>query len=352
MTSIEGSPSSLDNGEFAPFPQSRRFLHRVPRVNVVELKTPVALANFPRLRQRCGGVNGAALPTIERGTTPGVPFDQCSLSTVDSGSSTSHRRRKKYTTTTVTTTTITKIMLPHMRQVVLFDDTNTTDSNTIRRVMEGERSDIMPNQNGSLNTEAAGTLNNVNQNYAFRPVEDQPPDSVGVEPNVPRLPIAMANRRQPHSLPSVSNSTAPQTPPPPLRSPHVEKGELAAYAGGALSQMPTGDTGQQPWVISNKTASMTSSVTHRHPAVKPFRGNGSQQLSTNPSTTLQPNGNPHQVEEPFLVEPQEAATPPHSRHLRFMDTTPGEHNTGLGEPLMRPWILNEERDENEWHAVG
>ncbi|KAH8608838.1 hypothetical protein ERJ75_001228300 [Trypanosoma vivax] len=106
-----------------------RRLHglRIPYADAIEPQMPAIFINSshdnPHQQRDPERVSTSvlSLPTFERGTNSGIPFDTCSLSTVGGGSERKHRRVRRRTTTVVTTTTITKILLPSPSHLALLD---------------------------------------------------------------------------------------------------------------------------------------------------------------------------------------------------------------------------------------
>ncbi|RNF01957.1 uncharacterized protein Tco025E_08482 [Trypanosoma conorhini] len=338
--------------------------HRLPSVEALEMEIPVVLSNFPRVRQRGGGgsVSGPSRrETIERGNPVGVPFDQWSLSTIGGDSAaTTHRRRKKYTTTTVTTTTVTKILLPHMQQVVAFPDAdgavnhNAGDSQAVAVAIEGGSRALRENS-GELNrVDGAAVLRGPGHSIEKRQLSPKE----GTPASRPLQPARRnrSSRGQPNENGANSTNNGKGVLPDiaSLKVYRLESEEPTPREDAAARQPP--DEGsyamapQQPWLYSQQTFGKTA-VTHHGSSLPRLPDAGNQR---GPSPGSLPGASADYKghnEGGSLVGPQSVATPPNPRQLQPIAYHAHHRGIQLSHEAEAPWILSEERQENGWRAT-
>ncbi|KAH9581944.1 hypothetical protein LSM04_001235 [Trypanosoma melophagium] len=323
--------------------------NRLPRVGVVEMEIPVVMANFPR-GSRTGIANdNNTLPIVERGTTPGVPFDLCSLSTVGShsvGSASTHRRFKKYTTTTITTTTVTKIVLPHMSQVISSDVSNPMHPQNILMAIEDKKSGDDRKLGNSNALESSQVRNGDGHVYPRKDEQQQerPEWDTNNAPVSDGIPLkASRHPRQNSSNPNSSNS--PQTS-------DASNGRNGSFTSGELlphTESSPPQQQQQPWVFNHQTVSKTTSVSRHLPPVSGTHKKEKRDLSVNGTAIpLRDEQARHNRQEGY-GEPHDTNTPSHSQCLHSMPNSAA--NEKISENLRQPWILNEEKTQREWYTV-
>ncbi|EKF26061.1 hypothetical protein MOQ_010262 [Trypanosoma cruzi marinkellei] len=369
MTSMETiNDNDGAEGPAMPLPDAAGKHHpprRFPRVDAMELEAPVALVNFPSARQRGGGGGEAPLDVIERGGRPGVPFDNCSLSTVGgSGEVSSHRRRKKYTTTTVTTTTITKILLPHMQQTVVFEGAdgdakqNALDPQAVLMAIEGNKKMSAQNPtemqstegtkscNGTGHTREQGSPSYGDEAPASRPIHAMRTHRLSQKPsNQGYNGISSSSKKTNNGginkiiLPKIESFTAHQGAPANL-TPHEDSSSKHLQTAKGYTTVP-----QQPWICSQKTVGNTTVTHHQLSALRmPQSGNhnGPSYGGTARESTEQSISN----NDGYFPLPQHSPRP--------RSGAPHTHNNAQlsGHGAEMPWILNEERQENGWHTAG
>ncbi|ORC89904.1 uncharacterized protein TM35_000101720 [Trypanosoma theileri] len=317
-----------------PEPGKIYHLHRVPRVDVVEMQIPVVSANFPPTRGEISTKESGLLPTLERGTIPGVSFDDCNLSTVGSASiASTHRRMKKYTTTTITTTTITKIILPHMSQVLPSDGNNRLPPEKILMCIEGQGSGNVPNLNNSDNVGGSQLQNGDGHIYSRNSEQQQQLEWGGETMPASNETPLRANRHQGQNLSNPNNSSTQESSDSPNSHDGgaLPSGQLVPRAEPLLPQLQV----QQPWVFNHQTVSKTTSVSRQPPSLSSVPRNEKQGTSSNGREVY--------------GDSQNTGTPPHSQYL-LNNPAPGG-NEKMGENEQQPWILNEEKTQTEWHIT-
>ncbi|KAF5223545.1 hypothetical protein ECC02_003277 [Trypanosoma cruzi] len=372
MTSMgEKKDNGGVKGPGMPLPDAAGKHHpprRFPRVDAMELEAPVALVNFPRARQRGVGGGEAPLDVIERGNRPGVPFDQCSLSTVGgNGDVSSHRRRKKYTTTTVTTTTITKILLPHMQQAVVFEgaegDAKHTalDPQVFLMAIEGNKKTPGQNPNEMQSTEGAKLCNGTGH------IREQGPPSYGDESPASRPNHAMRMHRSSQSpslqgnncissssnsskknnngeinkiiLPKIESFRAHQCVPANL-APHGNASSKNLQSAKGYAAVP-----QQPWICSQNTVGNTTVTHHQSSALRKPQA-GSRHGPSYGGTARESAEQSISNNDGCFSLPQHLPRPRSGAPPAQIDGQPPGHGVSA------PWILNEVRQENGWHTAG